>query len=123
MEDEENNEVNLPTGNKDNDPEGSEFRKEPTAEPSGLIEKNTDFWDRAIIQGKKDMSKLGKIIRHPQFIFWSSMARFGLVIGIVLLIGLMIKEIEAVKLLGTDACAVCMNQTGVICSTIIRPFG
>jgi len=52
----------------------------------------------------------------PQFQFFMDVIRILLVILLILLILILIKNIETVKLLGSDVCRICMDKTNCFCS-------
>ena len=50
-----------------------------------------------------------------QFVVLINIIRIVTFVGIGILIYIMVKNIEAVKLLAYDPCEICMNKTGAIC--------
>jgi len=58
------------------------------------------------------------IMASDRFIIAMNFIRIGTLIGIAILIFVMVGEIEAVKLLGSDVCKICMEKTGCFCSCI-----
>jgi len=54
-----------------------------------------------------------------QFIILMNILRVLTFIGIAVLIYIMLREIEAVKLLAYDPCEICMNKTGAICTKML----
>lgn len=55
------------------------------------------------------------IIITKEWAIFMTFARIGTFILVAGILYVLIKEIDAVKLLGTDACRVCMNKTGATC--------
>lgn len=53
-----------------------------------------------------------------QWAVFMNIMRIVTFIGIILLIVYMVKEIEAVKLLGGDVCKICMDKTGCLCTCL-----
>ena len=56
------------------------------------------------------------VMADDRFIVFLNIIRILTFIIIGILAFIMIKEIEVVKILGTDACAYCMNKTGAVCT-------
>lgn len=54
-------------------------------------------------------------VNSKEWLFILGVARILLVILLVVLIGYMFIEIEAVKSLAYDPCRICMNKTGSYC--------
>lgn len=94
---------------------------EEETKPKTLIEKNREGWDKILDDMDVTRQKFALIIRDPTFIFWSTVGRWVLAIGMLVLIFIMIKEIESVKILAGDACAICTNKTGAICTVFGIP--
>lgn len=60
-----------------------------------------------------DFVKLG--LQSKTFHIFMIILRIATFIGIIILIAVMIKEIEIVKLLNSDVCDLCMHKTGCQC--------
>ena len=56
-----------------------------------------------------------KIMQSKEFWFIVNICRILLVILAAAILFVLIKEIEAVKLLAYDPCQICMNKTGAFC--------
>jgi len=67
--------------------------------------------------------KLLEIWQDRRFQIIMDICRILLVILLTLILFVLIKEIEAVKLLAYDPCELCMNKTGAICYSTHAPFG
>lgn len=62
--------------------------------------------------------KLNELLQKREFIIFMNIARIVTLIGVFILIYIMFKNIEIVKLLGSDVCKICMNKTGCFCSCL-----
>jgi len=59
--------------------------------------------------------KLIEIWKSNKVQFIIDVARILLVLGLAIIIYVLIKEIETVKILGSDVCRICMEKTGCSC--------
>jgi hypothetical protein len=59
--------------------------------------------------------KLLKFFNNKYFLFFSDLLRLLLFLCIVIIIFILLKEIEAIKLLNYDPCLLCANKTGTYC--------
>jgi len=59
--------------------------------------------------------RIKNLLRSPAYILCIDIVRVLLIVGVIILIAILVKEIETVKILGSDVCALCMNKTGAIC--------
>ena len=72
--------------------------------------------DEELNQRKEDLANgLMSIYRSKTFNIIVDICRILMLIGVAFLIYYMIKEVEAVKLLASDPCQICMNKTGATC--------
>ncbi|MBA7490719.1 hypothetical protein ES702_01262 [subsurface metagenome] len=59
--------------------------------------------------------ELLKVYQSRVFQIWIDIVRILLLVFMGVIIYILIKEIEAVKLLAYDPCLICMNRTGCNC--------
>ena len=59
--------------------------------------------------------KLLEFWRKPETQFFIDFCRVVLIILVVIAIIIFVKEIETVKILGSDVCKLCMEKTGCFC--------
>lgn len=68
--------------------------------------------------------ELLKIYQSRAFQICMDLIRILLLVGVGIIIYILIKEVEVVKLLAYDPCRVCMNKTGCSCFCFSSPhFG
>lgn len=65
---------------------------------------------------------LYRIITTKEWAIFINIARAATFILIAIILYILVKEIEAVKLLAYDPCQICMNKTGAVCSIFNTPF-
>ena len=65
-------------------------------------------------------SFLYDIVTRKEWIIFVNIARVLTFIGVAIIAYELITEIEAVKILGTDACKYCMEKTGATCVSPIK---
>jgi len=61
----------------------------------------------------KEMLK--KISASPYYNIAADIIRFFLIALLLLILFILIKEIEVIKLLAYDPCELCINKTGAVC--------
>lgn len=66
----------------------------------------------------KQQLKVFNFMKTNEWVIIINIIRILSLIGVCVLIYIMIKEIEAVKLLGVDGCRICMEKTGCNCFCI-----
>ena len=59
--------------------------------------------------------KIKKFMASDKFVIVMNFIRIGTLIGVGILIFVIVKEIEAVKLLGYDVCKLCISKSGCEC--------
>jgi len=64
------------------------------------------------------MSKLDEFFNRKEVQTGISICRVLLVIFMALILYVLIREIEAVKILAYDVCELCMNKTGCSCTCV-----
>lgn len=71
-------------------------------------------------QNSNQQSKntIRNIMSSDRFIIAMNFIRIVTLIGVAILIFIMVREIEAVKLLGSDVCKMCADKTGCFCSCL-----
>jgi len=67
-------------------------------------------------------SKIKQIYYSKQFQIGMDICRILTLILVVILIIIMVKNIEEVKILGSDPCQVCINKTGATCFIMDMSF-
>lgn len=55
------------------------------------------------------------IIKNPKWIFWMNVARVLLLLVAIIILVVLVRNIEEVKTLSNDACALCTKKTGASC--------
>ena len=64
---------------------------------------------------QSNQNKITRLWMSKEFQMAVDVARILLVVLMIIILYILITEIEAVKLLGSDVCKICMNKTGCTC--------
>lgn len=70
----------------------------------------------------KPENKFDKLLGNKNFQKFMVIMRIATFVLIAVLIFIIIKEIEAIKLMAYDPCQICMEKTDAICSCLKDPF-
>ena len=66
-------------------------------------------------QTKTLYQQIRKLMSTDKFIIVMNVVRILLVVWAIFITIYLVKEVEAVKMLAYDPCALCMNKTGAMC--------
>ena len=81
-----------------------------------MTEESFSEGDKRKLKEKRD--RWYAFMATKNFIVFMNLVRILTLVLVGLLIWYMIHEVEAVKLLAYDPCAICMNKTGCMCSCL-----